>query len=384
MVKTRLFNPKGGDTVDLKEKIRKLPSSSGVYIMKDSFDSVLYVGKSKNLKSRVGSYFQNSKSHPPKVVKLVKHLKDFDYILTDTEFEAFMLENKLIKEMNPIYNRQLKSPKSYSYIKIGINEKYPAIEVKSEPSKSDGNLYFGPYTNRNTVERGLQGIKECCKILCTGTSQKTSSCLNYSLGLCIGMCLDDAPREQYLAIIDKIVKLLSGTDKSIIEAMECNMNIASEKLDFESAAKYRDYLSAVNYLIGKVKVVEYTKKNKNIVVLENLSNDSVKFFLIKGNKVLFSEKYFLVDFDFGKLKLIMKTNILTYFNNKAQKGSKEIRKEEIDESQIIYSYLNSKSSNCRHSIISEKWLNASNSTKIDTALDKLIFVENVKPEIAPW
>ena len=357
--------------MDLKEKIKKLPSSPGVYLMKDSLDSVLYVGKSKNLKSRVGSYFQNSKSHPPKVVKLVKHLKDFDYILTDTEFEAFMLENKLIKEINPIYNRLLKSPRSYSFIKISINEEYPAIEISSESSKSDGNLYFGPYTNKNTVERGLQGIKEFCKILCTSSSRKSSSCLNYSLGLCIGICIDDAPREQYLAILNKIVKLLSGTDKSIIEAIEYNMDSASEKLDFENAAKYRDYIRAVNYLISKVKVIEYTKKNKNIVVLEHLSNDIVKLFLIKGNKVLFSEKYSLEAFDPPKLKAIIKTYILTHFNIKTQKDSIKIGREEIDESQIIYSYLNSRSSSCRHVIISEKWLNASSNAKIEKAIDKL-------------
>ncbi|HYF81716.1 MAG TPA: UvrB/UvrC motif-containing protein [Clostridia bacterium] len=357
--------------MDLKEKIKKLPSSTGVYLMKDSLDSVLYVGKSKNLKSRVGSYFQNSKSHPPKVVKLVKHLKDFDYILTDTEFEAFMLENKLIKEINPIYNRLLKSPRSYSFIKINISEEYPSIETLSESSKSDGNLYFGPYTNKNTVERGLQGIKECCKILCTSASRKSSSCLNYSLGLCIGICMDDAPRGQYLAILDKIVKLLSGTDKSIIEAMEYNMDSASEKLDFEKAAKYRDYIRAVNYLIGKAKVVEYTKKNKNIVVLEHLSEDRVKLFLIKGNKVLFSEKYSLEDIDFEELKIIMKTNVLAYFNNKTQKGSIEVDREAIDESQIIYSYLNTKPNNCRHVIIKENWLNASSNAKIEKALDKL-------------
>ncbi len=357
--------------MDLKEKIKKLPTCPGVYLMKDSLDSVIYVGKSKNLKSRVGSYFQNSKSHPPKVVKLVRNLKDFDYILTDTEFEAFMLESKLIKEMQPIYNRLLKSPKSYSYIKIRMNEKYPAVEISSESNKSDGNLYFGPYTNKNTVERGLQGIRETCKILCTSTSQKTSCCLNYSLGLCIGMCLEDAPREQYLAIIDKIVKLLNGTDKSIIDTMECNMNYASEKLDFESAAKYRDYISAVNYLIGKVKVIEYTEKNKNIIVLEPLNENMVKLFLIKGNKVLFSEKYFLEGSDCKEFKPIIKNIILTCFNSKAQKDQIEIGREEIDESQIIYSYLNSQSSSCRHVTISEKWLNSSNSAKLDNALDKL-------------
>ena len=246
--------------MDLKEKIKKLPPSPGVYLMKDSLNRVIYVGKSKNLKNRVGSYFHNSKSHSPKVVKLVKNLKDFEYILTDTEFEAFMLECKLIKEIKPIYNKQMKSPKSYSYIKIKVNENYPSIELTNDVNESDGNIYFGPYTNKNTVERALQGIKEYFKILCTNNSFRASACLNYSLGLCIGICMNDTSRAQYLDIVNKIIELLNGTDKSIVEAIEYTMNQASEKFDFEEAAKYRDYLSAVNYLIGKIKVVHIRKR----------------------------------------------------------------------------------------------------------------------------
>lgn len=358
--------------MDLKDKIKKLPSYPGVYLMKDSIGSVIYVGKSKNLKSRVGSYFQNSKSHPPKVVKLVKHLKDFDYILTDTEFEAFMLECKLIKEIKPIYNKQMKSSESYCYIKIIINEQYGDIVISNESNKNDGNLYFGPYTSKNTVARAIEGIKESCKILCNNNSRRASSCLNYSLGLCIGMCLDDIPSNQYFAIFDKIIKLLNGTDKSIIEVIKYNMNSASEKFDFERAARYRDYLSAVNYITHKVKIVEYTQENKNIALLEHLGDDIVKFFLIKGNKVIFSEKYLLTDFDCEKLKSILKGNILFYFN-KFVKDSIEIGREEIDESQIIYAHLKSKSNNCRHIIILEKWLNSSNNTGIDEALNKLLF-----------
>lgn len=363
--------------MDLKEKVKKLPSCPGVYLMKDSLDSVIYVGKSKNLKSRVGSYFQDSKSHPPKVVKLVRNIKDFDHIITDTEFEAFMLENKLIKELKPIYNKLLKSPKSYSYIKISMSQKYPGIEISGESDESDGNLYFGPYTSKNTVERGLQGIKECCKILCTSGFQKASPCLNYSLGLCISICMDSTPREQYIQILDRIAGMLNGTDKSIIQAIEYNMNSASEKLDFESAAKYRDYLSAVNYLVRKVKVLEYTKENKNIVLLECLGDGSIKYFLVKGSKVLFSEKYLPEGSDYEKLKAILKSNILTYFGNKAPGGSIEIGRDEIDEAQIIYSYINNKSNNCRHVIIKAKWLNASNSAKLDNALNKLLFAENL-------
>lgn len=363
--------------MDLKEKIKKLPCCPGVYLMKDSLDTVIYVGKSKNLKSRVGSYFQDSKSHSPKVVKMVKNIKDFEHITTDTEFEAFLLENRLIKEIKPFYNKLLKSTKSYSYIKISINEKYPAIEISGESDESDGNIYFGPYTNKNTVERGLQGIKECCRISCTSGFQKTSPCLNYSLGLCIGMCLDNSSAEQYIEIINKIIKTLNGTDKSIIEEIEYKMNCAARKLDFESAAKYRDYLSAINSLIRKVKVVEYTKQNKNIVLLEHLSDGDIKYFLIRGVKIISSEKYPMEGFGSEKLKTILKSDILTYFDSKAQISSIEINRDEIDEAQIIYSYINNKSNNCSHVVIKEKWLNASNSIKLDNAINKLLPAERV-------
>lgn len=361
--------------MNLKEKIKKLPSSPGVYLMKDSLNSVIYVGKSKKLKNRVKSYFQNSKSHSSKIVKLVKNLKDFEYILTDTEFEALMLECKLIKEIKPIYNKLMKNPKSYSYIKVKINEKYPDIELASESSKDDDNIYLGPYTNKNTVERALQGIKECCKILCNNTSQKAYGCLNYSLGLCIGMCLDKTPSQQYSSIFEKILNLLNGTDKSILEEMEYTMNTASENFDFENAAKYRDYISAVKYLLSNMKVVDFIKENKNIALLEYLDDDNFKFFLIKGNELLFSEKYTIKNFSSKQLKSILKTKILFYFNDEILKDSIEIRKEKLDESQIIYNYLKNKSisSYCKHIIILDNWLSDMNNMDIDNALNKLLF-----------
>ncbi|WP_160692226.1 GIY-YIG nuclease family protein [Clostridium sp. C2-6-12] len=359
--------------MSLKYKVKVLPSSPGVYLMKDSLNSVIYVGKSKNLKNRVGSYFQNSKSHSPKVLKLIQNLKDFEYILTDTEFEAFMLECKLIKEIKPIYNKQLKSPKAYSYIKIKIHGKYPSIEISNEIDKDDGNIYFGPYTNKNTLERGLGGIKECCRILCNNKIKKTSVCFNYSLGSCIGMCSDNIPTKQYVDILNEIINLINGSDKSIINKMENIMNTASEKYDFESAAKYRDYITAVKYLIGKSDVVKFTKENKNIVLLEPLSNNLIKLFLINGNKVLFEEKYIIDDLNSEKVKIILKNKILFYFNDEIISNSIEVGREEIDESQIIYTYLKSKSNCCKYTIIQDKWLKSPNKDSIIyTSLNKLL------------
>jgi excinuclease ABC subunit C len=327
--------------VDLKEKIKKLPSSPGVYLMKDSLDTIIYVGKSKNLKSRVGSYFINSKSHSPKVIKLVQNLKDFDYILTDTEFEALLLECKLIKEIKPIYNRQMKSPKGYCYIKIKIDEKYPDIEICSEPNSSDGNLYFGPYTNKNTVEKGIYGIKEHSKILCTNTSRKASGCLKYSMNLCMGMCTANPSKEYYFTLIEKVIKLLSGTDLTILEEMEQEMNTAALNLDFEGAAKYRDYIRAVKHLTNTAKIINFIEDNKNIALVEFLNDKEIKFFLARYNKLLFSERYTLGDFSIDEIKHKIMNNIMLHFSN-AVKDSVNVGRNEIDEVHIIYNYLKSK------------------------------------------
>jgi excinuclease ABC subunit C len=358
--------------MNLKKKVSSLPSAPGVYLMKDSQNSVIYVGKSKNLKSRVGSYFQNSKSHSPKVVKLVKNINDFEYLLTDTEFEAFLLECQLIQEIKPIYNKKMKSPRSYCYIKITINEKYPDIEFSNECNTSDRNLYFGPYTSKNTVEAAIQGIKECCKIMCTNKSKKGAACLNYSLGLCIGTCINEDTKEKYNLIMQSIINLLSSYDKGILNEMEAAMNAASEKFDFESAAKYRDYISKVNYLIGRKEVIEFTEENKNIAMIEYLTNDSFKFFIIKGRKVLFSENYVIDSSDLEDVKTAIKKSILSYFKNEAPKTSIEISKDEIDEAQIIFSYLKGQKSNCRHVVIPEEWLNDETANNITSAINELL------------
>jgi excinuclease ABC subunit C len=357
--------------MNLKEKVSSLPSSPGVYLMKDSQEGIIYVGKSKKLKSRVGSYFQNSKSHSPKIVKLVRNIHDFEYILTDTEFEAFLLECKLIQKIKPIFNKLMKSPMSYCYIKITINEKYPDIELSNECDSSDGNLYFGPYTSKNTVEAAIQGIKECCKIMCSNKSRKSAACLNYSLGLCIGICVNDTAVEQYNLIIQKIINLLSGYDKSIINEMESAMNAASEKFDFETAAKYRDYMGKVNSLIGKKEVIEFAEENKNIAMIEWLNEETFKCFIIKGNKVLFSENYTLTNYGLENLKSAIKEHVLFYFKTEAPKTLVEVNKDELDEAQIIYSYLKSPKSNCRHVVIPEEWLNNKSSENLNIAINEL-------------
>lgn len=339
--------------------------------MKDSLDTIIYVGKSKNLRNRVGSYFINSKSHSPKVIKLVKNLKNFDYMLTDTEFEALLLECKLIKEIKPIYNRQMKSPKGYCYIKIKMDEKYPDIEICNEPNSSDGKFYFGPYTNKNTVEKALYGIKEHSKILCTNSSRKASGCLKYSMNLCIGMCTANPSEEHYFALVEKVIKLLSGSDLTILKEMEQEMNIAAANFDFEGAAKYRDYIKSVKHLSNTAKIIRFTEANKNIALVEFLNNKEIKFFLIRYNKLIFSERYKFRNFSINEIKYKFKSNIISHFGH-ALKSSINVGKNEIDEAYIIYNYLKNKESTCKYIVIPEQWINDMDSLSVDRAVDKFV------------
>jgi excinuclease ABC subunit C len=356
--------------MNLKEKVKNLPKTPGVYLMKDSSGSIIYVGKSKSLKNRVSSYFQSTKSHSPKVIKLMQNMKDFDYVLLDTEFEAFMLECKLIKDLKPSYNRIMKSPLSYTYMRIKINENYPSIDFTNERVEDDGHLYFGPYTNKNTVERAIQGIKESCKLLCSSPSRSNSTCLNYSLGLCMGMCLGDSAKAQYLEAIERIKGLFAGSDKTVLEEMEKTMQTAAEKFDFETAAKYRDYITAINSLLNKEKVIEFAMENKIIAMFEYLGENIIKFFLINGNKVLLSNSYNINFLEISELK----DTILNCLHDAGSNHSLEIGREEIDEVQIIYSYL--KSSNCRYIIIPDHWLTSKNTPALDEALYKLLYSPN--------
>jgi excinuclease ABC subunit C len=353
----------------LKERANNLPLSPGVYLMKDKLGHTIYVGKAKKLKLRVQSYFQNQKNHSQKVKKLVQTINDFEVIQTDTEFEAFLLENQLIKEIKPIFNSRMKSPQTYPYIVIRTKNKMREIEITNQPDHTNDStsLVFGPYTSKNAVVTAIEGLKDFFQIKCSKPTKRNVACLNYSLGLCIGMCLGGPAVEQYEKTIDKIIGLLKGADKSILDEIKQKMNLASENLDFKTAAKYRDNLDAVQYLTRGKKVITFAKSTKNIVVIEPLAKSIIKVFYIQGNQVLHKEKYDLNTQGIEQLKLNILFQIQASFNVKKKNSSHKIEQDELDEAQIIYNYL--RGSSCRHMVIPQKWLNANNIEEINQSLN---------------
>ena len=234
----------------IEEELSKLPTCPGVYMHKDSLGEVIYVGKAVNLRNRVRSYFRKTSQADPKVRALVSNVAEFEYITCATEMEALVLECNLIKKFMPKYNILLKDGKSYPYIEVTTAEKWPRV-VRTRELKRDGNRYFGPYTDGTAVWRILKMIDEMYPLKkCRQQEFRPGvrPCLNYFIGKCSGICIGEADEAEYAGMITEITDVLSGHDAGMIAGLEKKMMEASENLEYEEAAKYRDYIKSLRTL----------------------------------------------------------------------------------------------------------------------------------------
>ncbi|MDF2986720.1 MAG: hypothetical protein K0R50_2230 [Eubacterium sp.] len=324
-----------------KEAVKNLPRQPGIYLMKNLYGMVIYVGKAKNLKARVSQYFQKSKNHSSKIIEMIQQIHDFDYITVDTELEAFLLECKTIKEMRPPYNKLLKNYKNYKYIRIPVHKKYPIPEMVTE-TREDGALYFGPFTSQSSVENAVvflknhYGIRKCNS---KTVKKSTSGCLNLHLGTCSGPCTGTDVSAPYMLEVNKIVQLLQGKDQEALRNLKSKMLMAAERLEFEKAAAYREQLKGIRHVLYKQKVIKISGYGRNVIAAEKYGESTAKLFFIKGNRLLKKEELTLSDWDCNALE--NKLKILARDSFKIPKGSTEktLSQEEIDEAHIIYSYL---------------------------------------------
>jgi excinuclease ABC subunit C len=359
--------------MDLKEKVRQLPDNPGVYIMKDSRDNIIYIGKAKNLKKRVSQYFRNSVKHAPKIIRMIENISDFDYIFADTELEALLLECRLIKDIMPMYNSQLKNHRKYVYININVEDKYPTLEVVSE--KKDKGMHFGPYTSLNNVERAVVAIKENLKIkYCSSSASKISGCLNYQLGFCVAPCTGEVLEVEYRKLIDEAIAFLMGSKSDLIKGLECKMHAAAECLDFDKAVKYRDDIKTLEHIINKQKTINFSQRSRNIIVLEKVSGLYYKLFIIKGSRVIYKERLNLTQYK-ATLKQHIIDLVIRYKEELKKDESVEIDKADIDQAQILYSYIKNKK-DCNQISISKSWLKGKDAAKLEQGVQK--FVENLK------
>ena len=264
---------------DISEELKKLPDKPGVYIMHDQSDEIIYVGKAINLKNRVRQYFQHSKNKAPKVIAMVSHIAYFEYIVTDSEMEALLLECNLIKEHRPKYNVMLKDDKTYPYIKVTVNEDYPRIFITRKYVK-DKNRYFGPITDataaKETVDliNKLFPIRKCRKSLPKEIG-KERPCLNYHIGQCLAPCDNLISKEEYGKIVDEVIAVLEGKYDYIIKYLEGLMYAASDNMDFEKAAMYRDRIAGVKKIMEKQKITNTGVGDSDVIAFSRAMDEAL-------------------------------------------------------------------------------------------------------------
>ncbi len=284
--------------MDLSGKLNRLPTQPGVYLMKSKDGEIIYVGKAINLRSRVRSYFQASRHHSPKTKLLADEIEDVEYIVTDSEVEALILESNLIKQHSPWFNIRLKDDKNYPYLKVTVNEDFPRVLLVRR-RLSDGARYFGPYTStsavRNTLKflRRLFPIRTCNGNLKPGARQRP--CLNYHIGRCLAPCVGLISKEDYGKIIDEVCLFLEGRHERLIPDLKAKMRQASEKLQFEQAAKLRDRISALEQVVEKQKIVAANDVEQDILGYARVGDLAcIQVFFVRNGKLI-GRDHFMLD-----------------------------------------------------------------------------------------
>ena len=284
--------------MELQSKLATLPQTPGVYLMKNEAGEVIYVGKAINLRNRVRSYFQKSANHPLKVQVLVEHIADFEYIVTDSEMEALILENNLIKEHAPRYNVRLKDDKTYPYIKVTTQETFPRV-LMVRKRLSDGARYFGPYTDVNVVKKTLSflrtlfPLRTCNKRIEEGSQDRP--CLNYHIGRCLAPCAGFISKEKYAEMIDEVILFLEGRIDRLIPDLTKKMQEASAQLEFEKAARFRNQIQGLQTLAEKQKIVAQHEEDQDYVGYARHGELAcVQVFFVRSGKLI-GRDHFLLD-----------------------------------------------------------------------------------------
>lgn len=281
---------------NIEEELKKLPSQPGVYIMHDKRDEIIYVGKAISLKNRVRQYFQSSRNKTSKIEQMVSRIARFEYIITDSELEALVLECNLIKEHRPRYNTMLKDDKSYPFIKVTVYEDYPRI-LFSRDMKKDKSKYFGPYTSAGAVKVTIELIHKLYQIRTCNRNLprdigKERPCLNYHIKQCSAPCQGYISKEEYWEFINQALEFLGGKYAPVIKKLEEDMQAASEELDFEKAMEYRDLLNSVRQIAQKQKITDSGMEDRDIIAMAKDEHDAVvSVFFVREGRIIGREHF---------------------------------------------------------------------------------------------
>lgn len=332
---------------DIKEELKKLPAKPGVYLMHDKSDAIIYVGKAISLKNRVRQYFQAGRRVSPKIERMISQIDHFEYIITDSEVEALVLENNIIKEHEPKYNTMLKDDKTYPYIKATVYEDFPRL-IYSRQQKKDKCKYFGPFTNvtaaRDTLEfaHKIYRIRTCRRVLPRDIG-KERPCLNYHIGKCSAPCQGYISKEEYNKNFNKALKLIEGDYKQVIEYLEEKMYEASEKMEYEQAAVCRDLIESVKKMSVKQKINDFGGMDRDVVALARTNEEAVvQVFFIREGKLI-GRDHFHLKGSYGEKENDMLQAFIKQFYAGTPFIPREVMVEyEVTESELIEKWLSEK------------------------------------------
>ncbi|WP_077368468.1 excinuclease ABC subunit UvrC [Anaerosalibacter sp. Marseille-P3206] len=332
---------------DIDEELKKLPDRPGVYIMKDDSGEIIYVGKAISLKNRVRQYFQSSRSNTPKLNALVKNIYEFEYIIVDNEIEALILESNLIKKHKPKYNVLLRDDKSYPYIKVTTNEKYPRV-IKTRKVLKDGAKYFGPYPSGYAVNDTLEIIRNLypirtCNLKLDGGKVTDRPCLNYHIGRCLAPCQGNIDEGKYNEMIDEIIMFLNGKEDKLVEIIQNKMLYASSKMDFESAAKYRDQINSLKVILEKQKIVSTNIVDQDVIgMARGIEEVCVQVFFIRSGKVVGREHFIIYDVEHLDRSEVLSSFIKQFYLGTAYVPKEVFVEEEFEDLELISKWLSEK------------------------------------------
>ena len=331
---------------DIKQKLKDLPTNSGVYIMKSSSGQILYVGKAKNLKNRVSQYFANSSNKTEKTIRLVEKIADFEYIITRNEIEALVLENNLIKKHVPPYNILLKDDKSYPFIKINLKQDFPKVEVVRK-LKNDGSKYFGPYMQGITSKDITELVESAfCLRSCNHDFKKLSKnhrpCLNYHIKRCLAPCAGLCSKEEYAKQIDSVISFLSGNDKKVSALLTEKMTAAAEHEDFELAIFYRKKLEILDKLVRRQVTALPKDFDLDIfAIAANGLNTVVAVLFVRGGKLVGSDKQVVSDLA-PENGVVLENFITAYYDKINYIASEVVTATPVDDAELLSEYLSYK------------------------------------------
>ncbi len=331
----------------IEEELKKLPAKPGVYLMRDEKENIIYVGKAISLKNRVRQYFQSSRKRGVKIDQMVSRIHSFEYIVTDSELEALVLECNLIKEHRPKYNTMLMDDKGYPFIKVTVNEAYPRVMLARTMEK-DKSKYFGPYTSvaavKDTIElmRKLYHVRNCNRNLPKDVG-KERPCLNYHINQCEAPCQGYVTQEAYRETIEKVIRFLNGHYEDVLHELDTKMQNASDTLEFEKAIEYRELIHSVKQIAQKQKITDSRGEDRDVLAVATDHEDAVvQIFFIRGGRLIGRDHFFLRNASESTKSELLESFIKQFYAGTPFVPAEIMTHEELSEQQLLEQWLSKK------------------------------------------